>query len=76
MVKYNGVIASLVFPSGDTMENIPVSVKEFKTGTKGYFAQRKFKHFHALFFAALVVAGTHGEKTVLGTKQDIYKEHT
>ena len=21
------------------MENIPVSVKEFKTGTKGYFAQ-------------------------------------
>ena len=34
MVKYNGVIATLTFASGEVMENIPVSVKEFKTGTK------------------------------------------
>ena len=39
MVKYNGVIATLTFASGEVMENIPVSVKEFSTGTKGYFAQ-------------------------------------
>ena len=39
MVKYNGVIATLVFPSGEEIANVPVSVKNFKTGTTGYFAQ-------------------------------------
>jgi len=39
MTKYNGVIATLVFPSGEKIENIPVSVKIFKTGSTGYFTQ-------------------------------------
>ena len=39
MTKYNGVIATLTFPSGDTIENIPISVKVFKSGRHGYFAQ-------------------------------------
>jgi len=39
MVKYNGVIATLVFPSGEEIANIPVSVKKFATGSTGYFAQ-------------------------------------
>ena len=39
MVKYNGVLATLTFPSGDTIDNIPVSVKVFSSGRHGYFAQ-------------------------------------
>jgi len=37
--------------------------------------KESIKHFHALFFVALVVAGAHGEKTVFRTLPDIYKKH-